>query len=75
MFFYSRFNYKVGEIFRELMGCTGIGCMTATDYNQAVREKSKCNILQRLVSFLGIPIIIIRRKKYLINKKHTQKGC
>lgn len=42
-FFFNRFNYKVGEIFRELMGCTGIGCMT--DYNQAVREKSKCNIL------------------------------
>lgn len=43
----SRFNYKVNEVFRELMGCPGPGGnnMGRIDCSQNSRDKDKCNIL------------------------------
>ncbi|GAB0092684.1 ras-like protein family member 10B [Sergentomyia squamirostris] len=42
----AKFNYKVGDVFRELMGCTITGAGTVgNEYIQSSRGKSKCNIL------------------------------
>lgn len=42
-----RFNYKINEVFRELMGCTGIGGynVTGMNFSQGAHDKDKCNIL------------------------------
>uniref|UniRef100_A0A1B0CFJ2 Putative ras-related gtpase n=1 Tax=Lutzomyia longipalpis TaxID=7200 RepID=A0A1B0CFJ2_LUTLO len=41
----AKFNYKVGDVFRELMGCTVTGGSIGNDYIQSSRGRSKCNIL------------------------------
>lgn len=47
LFIDYRFNYKVNEVFRELMGCTGgIGGfhLAGMNFSQA-HDKDKCTIL------------------------------
>lgn len=43
--FVDRFNYKIGDVFRELMGCTRPGYIARTDFSNGTRAKGKCNIL------------------------------
>lgn len=48
LFIYFRYNYKVGDVFRELMGVTGMnGCAgNNVEFAQSTsRKSSKCNIL------------------------------
>lgn len=47
----SRYNYKIGDVFRELMGCrsgvsgTTVGVLVGTEYSQSTRNKGRCTIL------------------------------
>lgn len=41
----DRFNYKIGDVFRELMGCTRPGYVARTDFASGSNSKGKCNIL------------------------------
>lgn len=42
----AKYNYKVGDVFRELMGCTSGGCIPGAEYtHHSARDKSRCNIL------------------------------
>lgn len=41
----NRFNYKIGDVFRELMGCTQPGYVARTDMSNGSREKGRCTIL------------------------------
>jgi hypothetical protein len=42
-----RYNYKVNDVFREIMGVSGMnGCSgTGIEFSQSSRHKSKCTIL------------------------------
>lgn len=40
-----RFNYKMGDVFRELMGCTQPGYAGNSDPANGSRNKGKCTIL------------------------------
>jgi hypothetical protein len=42
-----RYNYKINDVFREVMGVSGMsGCSGAgIELSQSSRHKSKCNIL------------------------------
>lgn len=42
---FNRFNYKIGDVFRELMGCTRPGYIARTDFANGGNAKGKCNIL------------------------------
>ncbi|KAH8268193.1 hypothetical protein KR026_001418 [Drosophila bipectinata] len=53
----AQYNYKIGDVFRELMGCTssgggaagggvaGGGGLVGTEYSQSTRNKGRCTIL------------------------------
>ncbi|XP_033166352.1 GTP-binding protein rhb1 [Drosophila mauritiana] len=56
----AQYNYKIGDVFRELMGCTstgggggagggggmaGVGGLVGTEYSQSTRNKGRCTIL------------------------------
>ncbi|KAG4066831.1 hypothetical protein HA402_012898, partial [Bradysia odoriphaga] len=41
----AKFNYKIGDVFRELMGCTRPGYIARTDFANGSNAKGKCNIL------------------------------
>ncbi|KAM8703536.1 hypothetical protein ACLKA7_008198 [Drosophila subpalustris] len=48
----AQYNYKIGDVFRELMGCssggvtgTTSGGLVGTDYSQSTRNKGRCTIL------------------------------
>lgn len=40
-----RYNYKIGDVFRELMGCTSSGGVIGTEFSQSNRNKGRCTIL------------------------------
>ncbi|KAL7038401.1 ras-like protein family member 10B [Chironomus tepperi] len=43
----AKYNYKINDVFREVMGVSGMsGCSGAgIEFSQSSRHKSKCNIL------------------------------
>lgn len=40
-----RYNYKVNDVFREIMGVSGLSGCSGVEFSQSSRHKSKCNIL------------------------------
>lgn len=48
----AQYNYKIGDVFRELMGCSSGGVtgttgggLVGTEYSQSTRNKGRCTIL------------------------------
>ncbi|KAI8124672.1 Ras-like protein family member 10B [Lucilia cuprina] len=41
----AQYNYKIGDVFRELMGCTSSGGVIGTEFSQSNRNKGRCTIL------------------------------
>ncbi|KAI9581269.1 hypothetical protein GQX74_013855 [Glossina fuscipes] len=41
----AQYNYKIGDVFRELMGCTSTGGVIGTEFSQSNRNKGRCTIL------------------------------
>ncbi|XP_054747881.1 ras-like protein family member 10B, partial [Anastrepha obliqua] len=40
----AKYNYKIGDVFRELMGCTSTGAIVS-EFTQSTRNKGRCTIL------------------------------
>lgn len=45
LYILCRYNYKVNDVFREIMGVSGLSGCSGVEFSQSSRHKSKCNIL------------------------------